>query len=196
LRPRLAAATVRRLFFALWPDRAAAAALHSATVEVAHRSGGRPVPLENLHVTLVFLGAVADERLTELGRVGATVAENFQRDRPLTIRFDRLVHWARARVLCVTARAQPEPVLALATALTTSVGAAGFAPDLKPFRAHVTIARKVPERVQPPSLTALEWQFDGFALVDSRTEATGPVYSVVESWPLVNAARVGEKARE
>jgi RNA 2',3'-cyclic 3'-phosphodiesterase len=196
LRQEPAAGGVRRLFFALWPDSASRAALHDATAEFVRFSGGRSVPVENLHVTLAFLGAVPFGRIAELRRVGATIAEDLPKDLALAIRFDELAYWARARVLCATARAEPEQVSALAAALTAAVVAAGFAPDLKPFRAHVTVARKVKECVQPRPFAPLEWRFDGFALIDSRTEAAGPVYSVVESWPLVKAARAGEKTRE
>jgi RNA 2',3'-cyclic 3'-phosphodiesterase len=154
------------------------------------------VPAENLHVTLSFLGSVPCERMADLRRIGATVAGNLCKDRPLAIRFEQLVAWTQARVLCAVPKAEPEPVSALAAVLTAVVVAAGFAPDLKPFRAHVTVARKVTARLQLPSFAPVEWRFDGFALVDSRTEAAGPVYSVVESWPLVKGARADEKARE
>jgi hypothetical protein len=30
------------------------------------------------------------------------------------------------------------------------------------------------------------WPFDSYALIDSRTESSGPVYSVVDSFPLVD----------
>jgi len=42
-----------------------------------------------------------------------------------------------------------------------------------------------------PRLRPVEWCLDAFALIDSRTEPSGPVYSVVESYPLVSA----DKAR-
>jgi 2'-5' RNA ligase len=42
-----------------------------------------------------------------------------------------------------------------------------------------------------PRLRAVEWCLDAFALIDSRTAPSGPVYSVVESYPLVSV----DKAR-
>jgi RNA 2',3'-cyclic 3'-phosphodiesterase len=178
---------VRRLFFALWPDAAARAALHAATAGAVQRTAGRPVPIENLHVTLSFLGNVPCDRIAELRRIGATVADSHRGPQPLTIRLDQLEHWARARVLCATTRGEPGPAIALAAALNRAVVADGFTPDLKPFRAHVTVARKVSARLQLPDFATLEWRFEAFALIDSRTDAEGPVYSVVESWSLVKA---------
>jgi 2'-5' RNA ligase len=43
-----------------------------------------------------------------------------------------------------------------------------------------------------PVLREVVWRFDAFALVDSRTEPAGPVYSVIESYPLADT----EKAHE
>ena len=76
---------------------------------------------------------------------------------------------------------------ALATALKDAAAAAGFTPDLKPFRTHVTLARKVTRAPPESRLREMLWRFDGFALIDSRTESEGPVYSVLESYPLVRA---------
>jgi 2'-5' RNA ligase len=55
-----------RLFFALWPSPAAAERLASAATDAAARLGGRPTRLETLHLTLAFLGEVADERVPGL----------------------------------------------------------------------------------------------------------------------------------
>ena len=76
---------------------------------------------------------------------------------------------------------------ALAAALKDAAAAAGFAPDPKPFRTHVTLARKVTHAPRECTLREMLWRFDGFALIDSRTESRGPVYSVLESYPLVKA---------
>jgi RNA 2',3'-cyclic 3'-phosphodiesterase len=82
--------------------------------------------------------------------------------------------------------ADPIPAAtALSAALKDAAAAAGFTPDLKPFRAHVTVARKVMRAPRECALRALVWRFDDFALIDSRTEPAGPVYSVVDSYPLV-----------
>jgi 2'-5' RNA ligase len=80
----------------------------------------------------------------------------------------------------------------LAAALKAATAAAGFAPDLKSFRAHVTVARKV---ARPPPLAILrpiEWRCDAFALMDSRTGSRGPVYSVVGFQTLVKTKKPHE----
>jgi RNA 2',3'-cyclic 3'-phosphodiesterase len=182
----------QRLFFALWPDEKQRQALSRATVKATRTCGGRPVPVANVHVTLAFLGSVPQRRVPELKAVAQRTADAFSQDAPLSLHFDALAHWPRQQILCALAAEEPPLARALAEALKDAAAAAGFSPDLKPFHAHVTLARKVAHAPPRPALRALAWRFDAFALVDSRTETGGPVYSVIESYALVNAQKEHE----
>ena len=62
---------MHRLFCALWPDAATRAALENARSALFPLSG-RPVEAANLHVTLVFLGAVDAARLPALIALAGT----------------------------------------------------------------------------------------------------------------------------
>ena len=188
----------RRLFFALWPDAGQRAALVHATRKAVRSSGGRPVPEESLHVTLAFLGSVPERRVAELQAIARRVAEAPEAGAPMLVSFDRLVHWTKPRILCAldaegsagfeAAGAPRVGALAGAPALAESLKgettARGFSPDLKPFHAHVTVARKVAHAPAAQPLSPVPWTFDAFALIESRTEPTGPVYSVIESYLL------------
>jgi len=194
----LAREPTRRLFFALWPDAQQRGALHSATRQCVSSCGGRPVPVQSLHLTLAFLGAVPEGRVPELDRIARRVADAFPaRAQPLLLTFDRLAHWARPQILCALGTEEPAAdtdaasAPALAATLKNETVAAGFSPDLKPFRAHVTVARKVAHAPSALALQAVLWRFDAFALIENRTDPAGPVYSVIESYLLVKA----EKAR-
>ena len=190
-------APTRRLFFALWPDGAQRAALLHAAATVVRRCGGRPVPEENLHVTLAFLGSVPEVRVPELSAVARRTAAAFPQDAvPIALRFETLEHFAEAQVLAVLERSDDARAAAvtdattLARSLSSETAAAGFSPDLKPFRAHVTVARKV---ARPPSsgdMRKVLWTFDEFALIESRTREAGPVYSVVASYLLGGAEKM------
>jgi 2'-5' RNA ligase len=194
----LSGAPSRRLFFALWPDGTQRAALVRATDKTVHHSGGRPVPESNLHVTLTFLGSVPEPRLDELSVIARRTAATFSRDGvPLVVTLEGFDYWAKPQVLTVlergkeTHRAPASGVGELARILTTETAAAGFSPDLKPFRAHVTVARKVARAPRSSEMRKVPWSFDAFALVESRTLAEGPVYSVVESYVLGGAEKLG-----
>ena len=189
-------APARRLFFALWPDETQRAALVHAAARIVRHCGGRPVPEENLHVTLAFLGSVPEPRVEELSAIGRRAAATFPAEAlPIAVSLETLEHWARAQVLAVLERAE-EPraaaagAAALAQILSAGTLAAGFSPDLKPFRVHVTVARKVARPPRSRDMRRVEWSFDEFALIESRTLEEGPVYSVVESYVLGGAEKV------
>ena len=165
------------------------------------------MPVQSLHATLAFLGAVPEGRVPELDRIARWVADAFPADaQPLLVSFDRLGHWARPQILCALGTEEPAAVPAagevrdtdvasapaLAATLKSETVAAGFSPDLKPFRAHVTVARKVAHAPAALALQPVLWRFDAFALIESRTDPAGPIYSVIESYLLVKAEKVHE----
>ncbi len=174
-------ASARRLFFALWPTREERRALSAAAAAAVGTSGGRAVPEENLHVTLAFLGQVPPGRTALAHRVGSSGAHAAA---PLVLRFERLAYWREPQILVALTAAAAAPVAALAATLQRAASAAGFLPELKPFRAHVTVARKVAHAAASTPLPNVQWTCAEFALVESRTAATGPVYSVLESYLL------------
>ncbi|HET7758111.1 MAG TPA: RNA 2',3'-cyclic phosphodiesterase [Steroidobacteraceae bacterium] len=183
----------RRLFFALWPDAAQRAALVHAVRKAVRGCGGRPVPAESLHVTLAFLGSVPESRIAELGAVAHAAAARAPQVSPLALTLGRIGYAARAQILWVLADREANAVpglAALAGALREATEAAGFCPDLKPFRLHVTVARKVTHAPSPQAMRPVEWRFDGFALIESRTDPAGALYSVVESYALFGAEKV------
>jgi 2'-5' RNA ligase len=185
-------ARTRRLFFALWPDELQRQALEHAAAKAVRHSGGRPVPASNLHVTLAFLGSVPVERIPELQRVARQQAASLARHSPATLCFSRFAYWKEARILCALAAEESPTARALATELQDATSAAGLNPDRKPFQAHVTLARKVARPGELPKLHPVVWSFDSFALVESRTEPSGSVYSVIGSYPLVSADKAGD----
>jgi len=188
--------STRRLFFALWPNESMREAL-SAAVDGAMKAvrGGRPVPLSNLHVTLAFLGSVPEPSLAHLierARQVSGVGE--PSSATIDMRLDRIEHWRRAELLCAAANRMPARAEELSSALKAALVAADFRPDLKPFRAHVTLARQV--RRAPPDfgMPAVTWSFGEFALIESRTLPEGSSYSVVDSWALCGGTRQSRAA--
>jgi 2'-5' RNA ligase len=182
--------SARRLFFALWPDAAMREALFAATRDaVRSTQGGRSVPVENLHLTLAFLGAVPEPALAGLRQLARDVSTRASTPggpaaAPLDATLDTIDYWRRARLLCATAAREPPRAAAFALALIGALAAAGFRPDLKPFRAHVTLARQVRDAPRTASMAPVVWTFDALALIESRTAAEGSSYSIVESWAL------------
>jgi 2'-5' RNA ligase len=165
--------------------------------KAARASGGRPVPAESLHVTLAFLGSVPERRLSELAEIARKAAGSAGgealspasacADGPggvLQLTFDHLEHWHAAHLLCALPAEPPAPVVTLARRLQDSLANGGFAPDLKPFRPHVTVVRKVSCPGRMEKMHPVVWSFTELALIESRTLPEGALYSVVESYAL------------
>lgn len=174
-----------RLFFALQPTSTQAEDLLARAAPLVAALQSECVPPENLHATLCFVGAVAPEKLEALKAAAAGV-----RCPKVTLRFDALEYWDKPRILCATAPEGRDSAQALARILTAAAISAGFAPDQKPFRAHLTLARKIrvadaarvewPHALMPPLIL----RCDQFVLMQSRREESRSIYSVVDSWAL------------
>jgi 2'-5' RNA ligase len=178
-----------RLFFALVPDSGQAAALVAQVEPLIAQLNARAVPAENLHATVCFVGAVGEERLAALCAVAAGV-----RGGCATLKFDTLEVWETPKILCATAAVDSAaaPAEKLARDLMAALVAAEFSPDDKPFRPHLTLARKASATVSaetgsgfPRTLDeSLLLRADRFALMSSRREGDRSIYSVVDSWLL------------
>jgi 2'-5' RNA ligase len=169
----------RRLFFALWPDDATRVAIRHATREAVRRAGGRAIPPENYHLTLAFLGAQPESRLSAILRV----AGDIQPPRG-ELRLEHLGHFARARVLWLGPARTPESLRDFARALWDGLEPIGIARERRPFAAHLTLARKA-NRLPNMSVCPLEWRYRGFALIESVTDPRGARYEILAEWPAV-----------
>ena len=175
-----------RLFFALQPTAEQSEALLSQVAPSLVSQQIALIPATHLHATLCFLGAVAREKLPALCDAAARV-----RNRGVSIAFDALEFWPKPKIICATASEQgASAASALARALGDAVIEAGFSPDIKPFRAHLTLARKVraaqaaaialPQSLRPGFVVRCA----EFVLMESRRGEAGSIYSVVARWPL------------
>ena len=167
-----------RLFFALQPaPRAERRARREPRAARRCSCGSQPVPAANLHATLCFIGAVARRRLDALAR------RRRERARPASeVEFRRVRVSGRSRRSCARRRSREsscgEPSLSIA--LGEAAVAAGFSPDIKPFRAHLTLARKDPRRRRAKRSVAAalvaadsSMRCEQFVLMESRRERGG-----------------------
>lgn len=162
-----------RLFFALWPDDDVRARL----VPLAAGYEGRHVRSENLHLTLAFLGNTDAGRRECYERSAATVS---------FVPFELIladVQWQRRRgVVWIAAREVPAELMGLVSTLNEGLRGCGYVPEERPFRAHITLARKV-RRGRPVVADPISWRVGRFWLVSSRLAAGGSRYTLERCWP-------------
>ena len=168
----------QRLFFALWPNEELRNQLHVLGQRSVPGSG-RLVKRENLHITLNFLGSTDNVRRACAEKVAANIPTP-----PFRLELDKVGYWPRARVLWAGASREPDALLSLVKQLSGGLEGCGFPLEGRPYRTHVTLARKVARRVQPSSPSPIVGVAKDFHLVESRTNPEGVQYRIVASWPL------------
>jgi 2'-5' RNA ligase len=170
----------KRVFFALWPEDSTRTELTAAMSRLKTKVTARWIRPENLHMTLAFLGEVETKRLEGLTNVADAVhSHSFE------LQLDRIEHWRKPQVICLTPTATSPIPGQLAADLTARLRDAGFVLEKRTYRAHLSLARNadyLPEdvRLEQPIL----WQSTAFVLVESTREPQGSQYAIVESWPL------------
>lgn len=167
-----------RLFFGIWPPAAAAASLRRFAESLEPETGGRPIPVENLHLTLAFLGQVASDRVAAAADAARAVAGH-----PFRLVIDRAGFWPRSRILWAGPAARPAALEDLAAALGGALRDAGFILEERAFAAHVTLIRNA-RRPRPRPPPELDWEVSEFVLVQSRTSARGSRYEPLERFAL------------
>ena len=169
----------QRLFFALWPEDQLRQQIKRHCKTLFRHGGGRPVRIENIHFTLAFLGNV-DAQQQECVELWADQI----RLSSFEFSIDTAGHWPKPRVLWIGPSETPEVMEALATRLRDGAIQCGIQMDMRPYRAHMTMMRKVRQFNGDVSIPPLVWQTSSFVLVKSVTYSEGVKYEVIREWPL------------
>jgi RNA 2',3'-cyclic 3'-phosphodiesterase len=166
-----------RLFFALWPPAETAQVLQRWAAAVGEQSGGKLTPMENIHLTLAFLGEA------EPGKARAAARRIKAGRHALPIDAARYVK--KNEMVWVAPAAMPPELAALACDLHRELRAAGFVLEERPFAAHITVIRKARMPKSIPPLPRVAWPVDEFLLVRSHTSPKGSTYEPLERFPLL-----------
>jgi len=112
---------------------------------------GRPVPVENMHLTLAFLGDIPPDGLDDLAEAMADIDPPPRFD----IRLDGLAFFGGQPPGALAATVRPEPLLeSLHGAVLRAARAAGLTVKRQRFRPHVTLLR-LPRPLGPEDEAAL-----------------------------------------
>lgn len=168
-----------RLFFALWPDEALRDAIHKASRGAVHSAGGRPVPRENLHITLAFLGGISDAATEQAAAAADEVV-----DSRFSFQLDEFGYWPSSQVVWYGCSTPPAATRGLTLKLRDRLQARSLRPDANKFIPHVTLARWVHKAGPFMPATRIPWEVREFALIRSETRASGVEYTPLARWPL------------
>jgi 2'-5' RNA ligase len=152
-----------RLFVGLWPadDVRQAIEEHAAAWQWPARAVR--TRSERLHLTLHFLGQRPAGELPLLRRVLDVGWEGCE------LELDRCTVWPGG-IAVLESSAVPPALARLHADLASRLAAAGVPLDARPYRPHVTLARKAAGARPPPQCASLRWR-------------AAPAYALVQSLP-------------
>ncbi|HTS67062.1 MAG TPA: RNA 2',3'-cyclic phosphodiesterase [Candidatus Acidoferrales bacterium] len=149
--------------------------------------------VENLHITLKFIGQFADDRLAQLKQVLAAVPR-----RPaIPVQVRRVGFFPNPHAPRVFWCGIEAPGLeSLAADADSAAESVGVARETRPFSPHLTLARiKEPVGLQPlreavaalPSLEFGSFEASSFFLYQSALRPGGSVYTKLAEFPLISS---------
>jgi len=150
---------------------------------------GKKIPAPNWHLTLKFIGSVADEQIKE---ISTKLRETAGDSRAFEVEFSSLGSFPKpekASNIWIGLSQGQEQLIELATAVDLRLQEVGIARELKDFVPHLTIRRIKPPRnvkaklsrvlVKPVSMTVNQ-----ICLYQSFTHQLGAEYKVLETHQL------------
>lgn len=162
-----------RLFLALWPDAAVLEQLVALADGWSWPAQARRMAPPKLHVTLHFIGNVPAARLPDL-RAGLEVEWS-----GCDLALDRATVWPGG-IAVLEATHVPAALARLHADLAEKLRELGLPVESRPYRPHVTLARKACGATAPP-FAPLRWRaVPGYALVHSVGGGRG--YETLQSF--------------
>lgn len=162
-----------RLFIALWPSDEVRSGIAQWQSQWAWPERAAVVRPERLHLTLHFLGDVAPERVLELKYELAPVpTPRFE------LHFGRPELWQHG-IAVLRPDHSPTQLRGLHARIGLALSRIGLPVEDRPYRPHVTLARRAAGAQPPPEPPDLRWEAGrGFALV--QTLGGGRGYEILE----------------
>lgn len=149
----------------------------------------RWVAPENVHITLKFLGDVAEERVASIGdALGRVAAQVPPFDFTVTL-FGVFPDLRYPRIVWLGIGEGADRVAALQLAVEAEMERLGLAPEKRAFRPHVTVGRmKSPrgrsilaELLQTDTRIDEQVEVSEIFLMKSQLRPTGPIYSILRT---------------
>lgn len=154
-----------RLFLALLPGAAVQDALREHALAWHWPSDAQRYAPPDWHVTLHFIGAVSRSRLDEM-RAALDLPMT-----PFELRFGEPMLWPHGLAVLLP-MAVPAALQQLHDSLGVRLRQLGLRTDERPYRPHLTLARRA-EQAVPPAPPAWGWMVRGYVLMESTGRPEG-----------------------
>ena len=175
-----AGADRQRLFLALAPAEEEKQRLREAVKPFLPDGEARWARQENLHMTLIFFGAIdsAVRRCIETAVAGI-------RTSGFDLMLDRFGYRPRSRMLWAMPTETPAALVQLVGNLRSALQLqCRIMPESRPFTAHVTLGRQVKRPPKSSRFTPVTWSIRQITLMESVSTTSGTRYLERLAWPL------------
>lgn len=175
-----------RTFVAVFPPPEVREALFRAARALPASKDFRLVGPEKIHLTLKFLGDVADEDLAKVTQALEPLRERHEPFEVSTSGFGTFPSEKRARILWAGVDEGSGPLRALASDVENLLEPAGFGREGRPYVPHLTLGRvrgrpaKLDDAGDPPP--AHRFTVPGADLVSSVPGRDGVTYSILRTY--------------
>jgi RNA 2',3'-cyclic 3'-phosphodiesterase len=175
-----------RTFVAVFPPPEVSEALFSAARDLPASKAFRLIGPEKLHITLKFLGDVAEDDLIRVEQALESLRGKHEPFEVSTSGFGAFPSERRARILWAGVGEGSGPLSAVAQSVDDLLESAGFGRERRPYVPHLTLGRargqgtKLDDAgVAPPTL---RFTVSGVDLVESVPGEGGVSYPVLETY--------------
>jgi 2'-5' RNA ligase len=175
-----------RTFVAVFPPQRVREKLFHAARDLPASKDFRLIGPEKLHLTLKFLGDVAEDDLRRVTRALGPLRERHEPFQVSTSGFGAFPSERKARILWAGVGEGSESLAAVAKTVEDLLEPAGFGREERSYVPHLTLGRARGHQaklegmsVSPP---ALRFTVSGVELVESAPGAGGVTYSILETF--------------
>jgi len=179
-----------RTFVAVFPPRESGEALSQASHDLPANRDFRLVGPEKIHLTLKFLGEVAEDALDRVKQALEPVRERHEPFEITTSGLGAFPSRRRARILWAGIESGAGPLRALAADVENLLDTVGFEREARPYTPHLTLGRA---RARPAKLDdataappALRFTVSSMQLVQSVPGKNGVTYQIRATYPFAS----------
>ena len=177
-----------RFFLAFIPEKMTLNKFNDIQCQLNINKGARLVPFENLHITLVFLGAVDKELLNFIAELSQDIYKlNLNLER---LYLDKFIYWKRSKVAGIAASSVPKFLFDLHKYFTENLinydkNIFDKVNNFNKIVPHVTLVRNAAQSpIFPALLEPIEFSISKIYLMQSNFTGNSVSYSKYNEWEL------------
>ena len=189
-----------RTFVAVFPPPEVREALFQAARNLPTSGDFRLVGKEKIHLTLMFLGDVAEDDLDNVKRVLQPIRERHDSFEVSISAFGAFPSDRKARILWAGVEEGSEHLRTVAEDVENLLAPAGFERETRPYVPHLTLGRTRTRRTEldtsETSPPALRFTVSALDLVKSTPSKNGINYAILATYPFLSSQHFSTSARQ